>query len=157
MNMISSVKLALISTPIWQPIRPSIHKLRQAVFDTVRNDGYTDDMKKKARCELRLEPVVHERLKSLAGQCDLSLNQLVEGILAWAGTNAHVGIPKPREDEPVIESDAESHVVWFGHDGTVRDSKGKIVDIDGPGQVCFLLDFRATRAMVDGWEVEHVE
>ncbi len=118
---------------------------------------YSDVMKEKARCQIRLEPIVHERLKALAGECDLSLNQLVEGILAWAGANAHPGIPKPRSDKPTIESDSSSHVVWFGNDGIVRDRKGKPIDINGPGQISFMLDFRAARATVDGWEIENVK
>jgi|GEM_PF-2542371 len=114
-------------------------------------------MIEKTRCQIRLDPIVHERLKALASGSDLSVNQLVEGILAWAGANAHYGIPRPREDHPLIESAPVSQVVWFGNDGTVRDESGKIADIDGPSQISFMLDFRATRAMVDGWEVEDVE
>lgn len=120
-------------------------------------DSYCDVMKEKARCQLRLEPIVHERLKAVASRSDLSLNQLVEGILAWAGTNAHYGIPRPREDQSHIETTPVSQVLWFGHDGAVRDEKGEITDIDGPSQISFMLDFRATRAMVDGWEVENGE
>jgi len=114
-------------------------------------------MKEKARCQIRLDPIVHDRLKALASASDLSLNQLVEGILAWAGANAYSGVPEPREDQSHIETSPESQVVWFGHDGAVRDSKSKLIDIDGPCQICFMLDFRATRAMVDGWEVDDVE
>lgn len=128
-----------------------------AISHDITTGCYSDVMKEKARCQLRLEPIVHERLKAVASRSDLSLNQLVEGILAWAGANAHYGIPQPREDQPQIETTPVSQVVWFGHDGTVRDERGKITDIDGPSQISFMLDFRATRAMVDGWEVEDVE
>jgi len=158
---------AIRHKPVSAQVETSRHHERQNLVDRthtcsditcdIASDGYTDSMKEKAKCQLRLEPAVHERLKALAKRSDLSLNQLAEGILAWAGTNAHTGIPQPRGDELTIESSPASHVVWFGHDGTVRDRKGKIVDIDGPGQICFLLDFRATRAMVDGREVEDVK
>mgnify|MGYP003630087740 CR=1 FL=1 len=114
-------------------------------------------MKEKARCQLRLEPIVHERLKALASTCDLSLNQLVEGILAWAGANAHPGIPKPKPDQPTIDSEPVSQVIWFGNDGFVLDRNGKPIDVNGPGQISFLLDFRATRATIDGWEIEDVK
>tara|TARA_R110000744_G_C19363452_1_gene561643 strand:+ start:2275 stop:2622 length:348 start_codon:yes stop_codon:yes gene_type:complete len=114
-------------------------------------------MKEKARCQIRLDPKVHEQLKSLASKSDLSINQLVEGILAWSVCNAHSGIPSIREDPPLIDTHPATNVVWFGHDGAERDSTGKIIDIHHePGRVCFMLDFRATRATVNGWEVEDV-
>lgn len=114
-------------------------------------------MKEKARCQIRLDPMVHERLKTLAGESELSLNQLVEGILAWSVNNAHSGLPCVRENPDVVDTRPTSNVVWFGHDGTERDAKGKLIDItDEPGQICFMLDFRATRATVSGWEAGHV-
>lgn len=114
-------------------------------------------MKQKARCEVRLDPAVHERIKLLADDCGLSLNQLVEGILAWAGTNAYPGVPTQRLDDATVATDPESHIVWFGHDGMERDPEGHAIGADGDGQISFILDFRATRAMVNGWEVEHGE
>ena len=119
---------------------------------------YIGAMKEKARCQIRLDPNVHERLKSLAAQSDLSLNQLLEGILAWSANNAHSGYPRPREDPPLVDTHPMSNVVWFGHDGILRDPNGKATELaDEPSQICFLLDFRPSRASVNGWEVEDVE
>jgi len=114
-------------------------------------------MKEKARCQIRLDPRVHERLKTLAIDSDLSINQLVEGILAWSVNNAHSGLPNVREDPPFVDTSPATNVVWFGHDGAERDEHGKVIDVSAePGQICFMLDFRATRATVNGWEARHV-
>lgn len=131
--------------------------LSHGAIDGVKFGSYIDVMNEKTRCQIRLDPAVHERLKTLASGSDLSLNQLVEGILAWSVNNAYSGLPSIREDPPIVDTLSTPNVIWFGHDGAERDENGKIVDIYGePGQVCFMLDFRATRAPVNGWEVGNV-
>ena len=112
---------------------------------------------KKSRCELRLDPVVHDRMKKLADKSGLSMNQLVEGILAWAGANGYAGSPIVDEQAELIKTTSLPQVLWFGHDGMERDDSGKTVGPDGSGgQIAFMLDYRATRAMVNGWEVDDV-
>lgn len=111
----------------------------------------------KSRCELRLDPVVHERMKKLADKSGLSMNQLVEGILAWAGANGFPGSPSVDAKQELVKTKPLQQVLWFGHDGLERDESGEVLGPDGSGgQIAFMLDFRATRAMVNGWEVDDV-
>lgn len=114
-------------------------------------------MTQKARCELRLDPVVHTRMKKLADKSGLSMNQLVEGILAWAGTNGYAGSPIVDEQQELIKTKTLPQVLWFGHNGMEYDESGKMLGPDGSGgQIAFMLDYRATRAMVNGWEIDDV-
>ncbi len=96
-------------------------------------------------------------MKNLADKSGLSMNQLVEGILAWAGSNGHAGSPNVDVKQELIRTKPLPQVLWFGHDGMESDESGESIGPDGSGgQIAFLLDYRATRAMVNGWEVDDV-
>jgi HicB family. len=97
---------------------------------------------RKTRYELRLDPDLHAKARALADAAGVSMNQLLEGVVAWAVQHGHPGRPILREDHPVIDS-AEGPAVWFGTDG--RDPED-----DLPGEVVFVLDFSPARAVRTG-------
>jgi len=105
-------------------------------------------MSRKARFEFRLDAAVHRRAKQLAEDAGLSMNQLLEGIVTWAVGCGHPGHPVPKRmgSARLIES-REGEAVWFGDDGH-PDDEGNA----GDAFVHFVLDFSASRCVVDGWE-----
>ena len=108
-------------------------------------------MSKKIRTEVRLDPEVHRQLKDLAADSGLSMNQVIEGVLAWASTRGNPGrarfeVMGPhmviyKEDEPT------EHVCWFGLRGKFDGD-----DLIRGGEVVFELDYTGARAVTPWFE-----
>lgn len=109
-----------------------------------RKCRYDLGMKGKARLEVRLDLDLHAAIKHLADETGTSANQLVEGILAWAIPQAHVGVPRIVNEDLGIIQTRPGAMVWFGHPGGKRD--------DHEGYIVFSLDFRSTRSVRDGYD-----
>ena len=106
-------------------------------------------MARKIRFEARLDEQIHQRLKRLADSSGLSMNQLTEGILAWAVAKGHAGRVRPVDvlGGQVMQSDDEDGVLWFGEAGAITDD-----EFEQPhrvGLVYFELDYSGSRAVVD--------
>lgn len=103
---------------------------------------------------IRFDADLHNALQSLAAEVDVSMNQLVQGILRGAVVNSHVGEPKigkggavsvrvgTVEENGQVTRYRDKGCIFFGQ--TAQDSqpddKGD-VEFD-PGRVWFFLDFR---------------
>jgi len=105
-------------------------------------------MKQKARFETRVDPETHARLRQLADDAGVSMNQLIEGVLVWAMSKAYPGRPRIHDNGPGYYDSTEDPAVWFGFDGFKPD--GEPV---GNGHVLFVLDFSPGRPIVEGTEV----
>lgn len=111
----------------------------------------------KAVFQVRLDADVHEKLKTAAATAGISMNQLIQGVLRWAGDHVRQGRPtlsgKTIGEEPCAEC------VWFG----VPTKPVGIGDRGHEGDFVFLLDYSDRKAlstslsegaMVDGRFVE---
>lgn len=94
-------------------------------------------MPPKTRVELRFDAHLHERIKALAAELDVSVNQLVQSVMAWAVDHANVGLPE--EVERGVFATTEAPAVWFGDEGVDEDGEAT-----GEGFVAFALDFSTT-------------
>lgn len=99
----------------------------------------------KARIELRIDAELAAKMKKVAEGAEISVNQLVTGILHWAMAKAHVGEPKWDERKTVlVGSEKQAGCLWFGE--TLAGPEG-----DNPdrkpwrGEVYFKLDFTERR------------
>lgn len=68
----------------------------------------------KVAFQVRCERETFERVKKLAEEGGVSLNQLVHGLLRWAAANGHAGEPKLRDDGKFAEVEPQEGVVYFG-------------------------------------------
>ncbi len=102
-------------------------------------------MERKARFETRLDSDTHARLRKLAEEAGVSMNQVIEGVLLWAATKAYAGLPAPHENGSGYFESVEAPAVWFGFDGFTEE--GEPV---GGGEVLFVLDFSPGRAVIAG-------
>lgn len=120
-------------------------------IDTGKHAGILSGMARKIRFEARLDEQIHRRLKRLADASGLSMNQLTEGILAWAVAKGHAGRVRPVDvlGGQVMHSDEEDGVVWFGEPGRVADDDEQQPSL--VGRVYFELDYSGSRAVVD-WQ-----
>lgn len=110
-------------------------------------------MSRKQRLELRLDPDIVERVRSLAKESGLSMNQLLEGVVAWASMCGHVGRPRYEDVNAalVVETEPEAGVLWFGDEGWLIDEEtGDKIQPNGDSVVHLLLDFTPRRAVVLG-------
>ena len=104
----------------------------------------------KVRFELRFDADVYEKVKGIADDAEISVNQLMQGIARWAGERAVIGEPLPvmggHSTKPV------AGCVWFA-----SASSWGMGDDDGEGvPVCdgwplFCLDFTDRRVIRDEW------
>lgn len=94
-------------------------------------------MPQKTRVELRFDAHLHDRIKALAAELDVSVNQLVQSVMAWAVDHAHVGLPE--EVERGVFATVDAPAVWFGDEGVDENGDGT-----GEGYVAFALDFSTT-------------
>jgi len=107
---------------------------------------YGHRLKSRVKCryeEVRLEPWLADEVRSLAESSGVSVNQLVEGVLAWAVEKGHPGLPSPTDDRVVAFDSSEERGAWFGETGL--DQEGRPI---GGGDVLFVLDFSARRAVL---------
>jgi HicB family len=105
-------------------------------------------MKSKSRIELRFDTDLHTSIKGLADESGVSVNQLVQGVMAWAVDNAYPGLPSVGENGPGYVESTDDVGVWFGTSG--YDDEGNPV---GGGEVVFALDFSSRRSVRKGREV----
>jgi hypothetical protein len=84
--------------------------------------------------QIRVSPGVHATLKQAADRADISVNQLVQGVLQWSAFAVRQGRPVLLED--VIEEREGERCVWFGEPTMIVD--GHRVR---PGNFIFALDF----------------
>lgn len=106
----------------------------------------------KVRMEARLDQDVLDRLKELAADADISLNQLVNGILYWAVNHSHAGEPVMGDDAydagSVTGTDEQPGCVWFGETAhEAEDERGE--PRHDPGRVVFRLDYTQRRVVRD--------
>ena len=97
--------------------------------------GNTDGMSERQRLEVRLDAEVHDALRVLAKAAGVSANQIAEGVLSWAISRGHAGVPRWTGDPlPIFVASDPAPAVWFGHEGDD--------DLNESGSVNFFLDFR---------------
>jgi hypothetical protein len=70
----------------------------------------------KSRLELRFDPELNERIRSLADKASISVNQLIQGVMRWAVNNAVVGEPY-RDEEGIVRAKGVLGCLFFGREG----------------------------------------
>lgn len=109
----------------------------------------------KARLELRLDENVHERIKKLADDSELTVNQLVNGLVRWAGDRGRAGEPT-RNNDGVLMTNGVPGVVWFGNSGYYHSEEDKTRHLEHfdeelcdfvKGEHFFTLDFTERRVI----------
>ncbi|NNJ26790.1 toxin-antitoxin system HicB family antitoxin [Alienimonas chondri] len=76
------------------------------------------DSSKPVPMQVRLDPELHAKVKDLAEQTDISVNQLVQGVLRWAVENAVHGEPEIRPGFQFVNRREVPGCVFFGRTGT---------------------------------------
>lgn len=103
---------------------------------------------RKPRFELRLDEALYTQVKSISEEADISMNQLIEGVLRWAMPMAHAGELRVDDDVEASripyrkgQSVPVQGCVWFG--------VAPWVDDDGPndGRFLFQLDYSGRSAV----------
>jgi RNase P/RNase MRP subunit p29 len=106
----------------------------------------------KMRLELRIDADLMQAVQELAQASELSVNQLVGGIVRGVVREAHVGWAGrvSDADEEIVVVDQAPGAVWFGDDG-IRLSRpdGERVQVK-PASLWFALNYRDDRAVVSG-------
>jgi len=77
----------------------------------------------KTRFEVRFDTEVYERLRMLADQIGVSVNQLLQGLGRWAVKNPRPGDPTRTENGLVIQDDSKETqlgAVWWGKTASYR-------------------------------------
>jgi hypothetical protein len=105
----------------------------------------------KTRMEVRLDADINKGLKKLAKDSDISVNQLVEGVLRWAVKYGQAGFRPVRlpGSDSAIDRDGEEvfadevpGCIYFGHDMEIDETANQIkrhaelyfwLDYSGPG------------------------
>jgi hypothetical protein len=109
----------------------------------------------KARVELRLDEDVYEGIKKLADGSNMTVNQLINGLVRWARDKGHIGEPE-RDDEGVLSNRRVAGVVWFGQTGyrlSIEDKHqhSEAFETEAPefvkGEHYFTLDFTERRVV----------
>lgn len=105
----------------------------------------------KARVELRLDADVYEKLKNLAAEADISINQLMQGATRWLVEHGHAGEPHEIDRHEILTANHPG-CVWFGgeHMETVETDDGEHVVGPYP-YIAFALDFTERRVVRDDW------
>jgi len=99
------------------------------------------------RFEMRCEPEVYDRLRSLSENAGVSINQIVQGLLRWGVDHANVGKPVvdiggARGFE--VKTKPVAGCLWFGSSWVQPMDGSKISKEIG---AIFSLDFSAGRAV----------
>ena len=111
----------------------------------------------KTRVELRLDEDVFERIKNLADGAEVTVNQLVNALVRWAGDNGHAGEPYRNADGVLLDKEMAG-VVWFGKHGHYLSDEEKEMhwhsyDEQAPefhkGERILTLDFTERRVIVE--------
>jgi hypothetical protein len=106
----------------------------------------------KTRMEVRLDADISKGLKKLAKDSDISVNQLVEGVLRWAVKYGQAGFRPVRVDgSSAVDRDGQEvcaervpGCIYFGHDMEIDETANQIerhaelyfwLDYSGPGSL----------------------
>lgn len=101
----------------------------------------------KTRVELRIDNDLHADIKALADEADISVNQLIQGVMRWAVKYGHAAEAQYDEHAEIDQNNVPG-CVWFGHHSEfVEDKNGQPVDI--PAIIYFQLDFTERRVVRD--------
>lgn len=92
----------------------------------------------KTRVELRLDSDVFAKLKRLADDAHISVNQLMQGLARWAGNDGHVGEPE-RDSDGIVRNRPQPGCVWIGQMGWT------LSDIDDPDDLASLAEEGRTK------------
>lgn len=95
----------------------------------------------KAVFQVRLDGDVHEKLKAAAATAGISMNQLIQGVLRWAGDHVRQG--RPTLKGKVVGEQPCGECVWFGH---VTKPMG-IGERGHEGMFVFMLDYSDRKAL----------
>jgi len=98
---------------------------------------------KRSSFVVRLDPDLHQKLKSWSDESGISLNTLAVSLLQWAVDRGHAGEPTVDEQTNFVESAPKYGVAWVGDEAEdIKDEwSGKVVDVD-PGRIYFVIDDR---------------
>lgn len=108
----------------------------------------------KAVFQLRLDANIHQRLAEAAEEAEISLNQLIGGILDWASKNIQQG--EPFESDGFWQARPQAGCVFFGRPGhrlteaERRELKAHLGEDPGnadKGEKIFWLDFTERRVV----------
>lgn len=117
----------------------------------------------KARLELRFDNEVYEKIKLLADDAQISVNQLMQSLALWAGTYGHAGEPR-RDAEGFLRNVNQPGCVWVGTLGWKPDELddhelawngeelSQIPEKDRKGTLNLNLDFTERRVLRDDVE-----
>lgn len=103
----------------------------------------------KARLELRFDPDVYARLRKLADDAHISVNQLMNGLARWAVTTAHLGEPVYGEDGEV-STRWQAGCIWFGDEERAEEDDSGEVQVSA-AHVALFLDFTERHVVRDDW------
>jgi hypothetical protein len=92
---------------------------------------------------LRFDNDVYSRLKNLAEEADVSVNQLMEGVSRWVLKNAKAGEPVVDDSGHVVGNRVQPGCIWAGNSGSNQSG-----DCRSP-EVWMQLDFTNRRVVVE--------
>jgi hypothetical protein len=108
----------------------------------------------KTRLELRFDPELTERVKRLADDAGVSVNQLLQGLSQWAVDNAVRGEPY-RDENGLVRVREQAGCIFFGRVAENRTPE-EIDDLEAhygrkwepdKGSIVFVLDFTVRRVV----------
>ena len=105
--------------------------------------------KERASYLLRLEPDLMEKVRAVADRAEVSVNQLLQGIVRWGMAHGHVGEAE-RDKGGYVRGKKQAGCVWFGSTGEEKRPQDCSDDPDWTprkGEVVFTLDFTARRVV----------
>ena len=113
---------------------------------------------KRTPLMLRIDDAVLGKIKQLADGAEISVNQLIQGVLRWVGQYGNVGEPD-RLDEGFLRTKHQPGCVWIGKPGCrpeELDPEDYLPD-DPPtkpfkGELHLFLDFTERRVLRDDVE-----
>jgi hypothetical protein len=103
----------------------------------------------KVRIELRFDADVAEKVKELADEVGVSVNQLMQGIARWTTQTARLGEPKYNRAGKVVVDWTQEGCVWWGEPST-RQQPPEVPEEEATyskGHICGALDFTERRVV----------
>lgn len=103
----------------------------------------------KVRIELRFDADVAEKVKKLADEVGVSVNQLMHGIARWTTETAHLGEPRYNRAGKVIVDWEQQGCVWWGEPSRPKGEPGEPGERTEytQGHICGALDFTERRVV----------
>lgn len=80
----------------------------------VKGTGKVEESPGKTRVELRFDSDVYDRIKGLADQAEVSVNQLMHGLARWAAEKLWVGEPVKNDQGHVSHNGSQKGCLWAG-------------------------------------------